>query len=60
MADLSPGHARALLKFLSTSQVVGAEAPAFMECVAILRQIAASPSVGDTAVQDRSNDPSGM
>lgn len=40
---LSAAQAQAILKFLSSAQLNGVEAPAFMECVMALRMIASTP-----------------
>ena len=40
MNNISPNQAQTLLQFLARSQISGAEAPAFMECVMALRLIA--------------------
>jgi hypothetical protein len=40
---LSAPQAQAILQFMSRSQISGAEAPAFMECVIALQMIASLP-----------------
>jgi hypothetical protein len=43
LPQLSAQQAQAILQFLSRTQINGAEAPAFMECVMVLRMIASPP-----------------
>jgi len=40
MTELTSEHAGALLKFLSNTQIIGQDAPLFMQCVFALQQIA--------------------
>lgn len=50
MADLTREHAVAILKFLSTAQIIGGDCPAFMECIGILRMIATAEQKADAPV----------
>lgn len=42
-AQLSSAQANAILQFLARAQIVGADAPTFMECVMALRMIVSPP-----------------
>jgi hypothetical protein len=48
-------QAQAILQFLSRTQINGAEAPAFMECVMALRMIAASHGAHEETERPRAS-----
>lgn len=55
MPSLTTAQAQALLKFLLNTQIIGSDAPQFMECVFALQMIAGHQEIQEPATNEDSS-----